>query len=1069
MFLTRFGIQRPIVVRLTLLLIVILGVYSYRSMPRYLDPDLTVGEGVVITMAPGFSPEEMEKLVTTKIEDELEGISEIRRHESKSFEGTSKINIYFHADLSEEEIDQGMQEVRNAVDRVDDLPEEAKVPHVLEIDIAIFPVCLVGLFGDLPMMQLQDIAKDVAERMEEIEGLSEVEILGERENEIWVELNPRRMSSYGISTLEIVQAVSSRMQNLPGGTLEMGQHETAIRMVGEPESPTDLGGIALRSKDGGIVYLRDIARITPTLEKPSTLTFIDKKNALVLAPRRKRNVNMIQIVDDIKALIKTVEAEYPGLRSTIYFEQPKVIKQRIRELQTNATLGIMAVFVILWISMGIRNAIYASIGIPVSFLLTFTLMKTFGLSVDGVTLFGLILVLGIIVDDAIVVIENIFRYIERGVSPVEATLKGSREVLAPVLASVSTNMAAFFPLLFMISGIIGRYLSILPKVVLFALCASLFEVYFMLPSHVVELTPARVNVKTPARRRFDVFEPLRKIYYPYLRLILRHRYISVMVIVLSTILAFILYFQTDFEMFPKSDAFPQFNINIDMPIGSTLERTSDTLLALTDVVRQGVGQDLAAVIAVSGLKEVNYEPIRGPQYGILYVILKDAGERNHTVKEIVESIREDAGDLLRSRGSVSFVLERLLEGPPVGADVDLKIQSSDWETSALIAGRIQAELAKYKGIVDIQDDYSREKQFMEITVDEAKAKALGINQAYLVSAVQAGFYGLTVGTYNQGDEEQEIKLKYLPEYREDLGDLVDLKILVPKYGEIPLSEVADIRMKPGFHNIYHYNGKPTVRVTANIKSIQDDARGMGNLGGRKMTAVKANAIARAYFESIKADYPGARMIAGGLQDETETSLNEMKAAAFLALGLIFFILALQFNSVTQPFIIMITIPFVTLGVIVGLLVSGNPLTFITLIGLLTLSGIVVNDSLVLIDFINRYWKLDPKHLYVAILRACHVRMRPIILTSLTTIFGLAPMALGLGGKSIFWAPLATAIMWGLGFATILVLSMVPAYYAILQDIGYFLRHRKRRKADTYREIDEAFQWEEIKGYVRSSR
>jgi multidrug efflux pump subunit AcrB len=211
------------------------------------------------------------------------------------------------------------------------------------------------------------------------------------------------------------------------------------------------------------------------------------------------------------------------------------------------------------------------------------------------------------------------------------------------------------------------------------------------------------------------------------------------------------------------------------------------------------------------------------------------------------------------------------------------------------------------------------------------------------------------------------------------------------------------------------------------------------------------------------------MIAGGLQDETETSLKEMKAAALLALAMIFFILALQFNSVMQPFIIMITIPFVTLGVIVGLLVSGNPLTFITLIGLLTLTGIVVNDSLVLIDFINRYWRQDPQHLYLAILKACHVRMRPIILTSLTTIFGLAPMALGLGGKSIFWAPLATAIMWGLGFATILILSMVPAYYAILQDIGYFLRHRKRRKADTYREIDEAFQWGEIKTYLRSSK
>jgi multidrug efflux pump subunit AcrB len=233
-----------------------------------------------------------------------------------------------------------------------------------------------------------------------------------------------------------------------------------------------------------------------------------------------------------------------------------------------------------------------------------------------------------------------------------------------------------------------------------------------------------------------------------------------------------------------------------------------------------------------------------------------------------------------------------------------------------------------------------------------------------------------------------------------------------------------------------------------------------------MTAVKANKIAEEYFDGIKADFPGARLIAGGLQDETNTSLVELGQAGALALFLIFFILCLQFNSFTQPFIIMITIPFVTLGVMVGLLVSNNPLTFVTLIGLLTLAGIVVNDSLVLIDFMNRYSKEHPKQLYLAIVRGCHVRLRPIILTSITTIFGLAPMAIGLGGKSPLWAPMATAIMWGLGFSTILILSMVPAYYAILEDIGYLIRHRKRRKADTLREIEEAFECEEMKPYMK---
>ena len=688
MFLTRFGLSRPIVVRMALILIVMIGIYCYKAMPRFLDPDLTIGEGVIYTICPGFSPEDMEKLVTNKIEEELEGISEVRRYESKSFDSTSNIHVFFNTDLSEYEIDQAMQEVRNAVDRVEDLPEEAKVPIVLEIETAIFPVCMVGLAGDLPMMQLQDIAGDISDTFETIDGVSEVEILGERDNEIWVELNPGRMSAYGISVPEVAQAIAGRTRNLPGGTMELGGRETAIRMVGEPRNPEELGDIALRSVKGGTVFLRDIARITPTLEKPRTLTFLDKKKALVLSVKRKKNTSTIRIVDNVKALLKDIPAQYPGLKTALYFDQSQEIKKRIKELQTNAFLGIILVFLILWVSMGIRNAVFASIGIPVSFLLTFILMRSFNLSIDGVSLFGLILVLGVIVDDAIVVLENIFRHMEQGKPILKAAIDGSREVLAPVLASVSTTMAAFFPILILVGGIMGRFLSILPKVVIFALSASLFEVFFMLPSHVVELSPKKRPEKT-FQRRFDMFRPFRRVYYPYLRLILRHRYLSVLFIVVSTILAFILYFQMDFIMFPKTDAYPRFNIHFDLPVGATLERSQETLMALTDLVKECIGPELDAPIAVAGLKEVNYEPIQGAHYGMLNVILKRGKERKHSVVELMEGLREEAGRLLTSYGATSFVLERLIEGPPVGADMDLKIQSADWETSARISGLLR--------------------------------------------------------------------------------------------------------------------------------------------------------------------------------------------------------------------------------------------------------------------------------------------------------------------------------------------------------------------------------------------
>ncbi|MGD8385981.1 MAG: efflux RND transporter permease subunit [Desulfobacteraceae bacterium] len=1067
MFLTRFGIERPVVVRMTLLLVLILGVVSYRSMPRYLDPDLTVGEALIITVCPGFSPEDMEKLVTNRIEEELQGISEIRRHDSNSFGSTSKIHVFFQTDLSEREIDQGMQEVRNAVDRVDDLPEEAETPRVLEIDTAIFPVCLVGLSGPLPMAQLQDIASEVGDVLEDIDGVSEISIYGEREKEIWVEIDPLRMAGYGITVPQVARALAERSRNRPGGVLEMGDHESTIRLVGEPDDPEMLADLALRSSDGATVFLGDVARINPTLERAVTRSFIRNEKALVLAVKRKKNTNMIRIVDDVKRLMAEIGDAYPGLTWTLYFDQARVSKKRIWELQLNALLGVVAVFLILWIALGLRNAIYASIGIPVAFLITFTLMKTFGLSIDGVTLFGLILVLGILVDDAIVVLENIFRHMEGGMAPAQAALHGSREVLGPVLASVTTNMAAFAPLLFMVTGVIGRYLSILPQVVLFALSASLFEVYFMLPSHVVELTP-KGSVRRIARRRGpDLFTPLRRLYYPYLRRLLRHRYVSVLVIVGSTVLAFLLYFQTDFEMFPKTDAFPRFNIHFDLPVGASLDRTEAVLMGLSDLIAEEVGTDLVAPIAIAGMKEVNYEPLYGPHFGMLNVVLTYEEERDRSVKDTLETVREPVERYLKAQGAVAHALERLLEGPPVGADVDLKIQAPEWSQSAEISRRIQEEMARHAGIVDIRDDFSRDKPFLEVTVNEARARELGVSQADLEMMIQAAFHGLPVATYNRADEEQEIKLKVLPAYRRDFQDLTRLRCVLPGGRQVPLQELATIRMTPGFHDIYHYNGKPTVQLTANIRApVDEDETGfLANLRGERMTAVKANRIARDVFDRIRADYPGARMIAGGLQEETNTSLLELRNAGFLALFLIFFILALQFNSFGQPFIIMITIPFVTLGVIIGLLVTQNPLTFVTLVGLLTLTGIVVNDSLVLIDFINRYRREHPDNLYLAILRACHVRMRPILLTSLTTIFGLAPMAFGLGGKSPFWAPLATAIMWGLAFATALILSMVPAYYAILQDLRYVVKYRHRPKEESLQKIEEAFMHPDIRTHM----
>jgi len=1029
MHISEFSVKNTVLVNLLVILVLVAGILTYSSMTKEKFPDISLDEVWVYTAYPGVSPEEIEELITIPIEDELASIEGIDHIESISSEGFSQVSVDFEAGV--EDFPRKIQEVQNKVNRVDDLPEDAETPEVEEEEWTTIAV-IVSLSGSVPENTLKRLSDDLEDDLLDIPGVDAVTSMGRRDREIWVEVNPGRLEGYNLSLADVIFSLKNKNLDIPGGALGSGRREFLVRTMGEAETLQQIERVILRSNpEGGHVYLRDVARVTDTFEEATTLGRLDGEKTISLMVMKSKTGNTVKIVEAVRAIKEDYEkGRLPeGLKITLTNDAAVDVWSNLNALYQNGAVGLVLVLIVLYIFVGLRPAVLTALGLPVAFAISILLMQYFGITINMLSLFGLILVLGLIVDDAIIICENACRHIEEGRSPVEAAVIGTKEVTWPVIAAVTTTMAAFLPLLLMV-GMLGKFMGVIPKTVTFALLASLVEALFILPSHVADFVkPRPVQQGGGATLRWQ--RRLTQTYLGILEFSLRRRYLGLLVAIVfaAGCIVFAYYFMP-FVLFPARDV-EEFGITIKMPVGTKLEETERVVAKLEDTALEFPKEDVFAVIGRVGTGQLsNYDFQTGTHIGQVVLDLTDPFERERTGLEIVTEYRKKVKGI-PGPVEVSFVEWR--EGPPVDPAVEVRIRGDDFDVLRAVANDIRDYLSTIEGVRDISDDFEPGKKEARIVIDENKAYLMGLDTATIGYTIRYAIDGGIASVIHDQGEEIDIRVKLEEESSRDLEDIEEMKFRNRAGALIPFKNFGRIERKQGYTNINRRERKRVVTVSANT---DEDV----------ITSVEINRLLKERYKNFSNSRPGYLMSFSGEYEETQEQVVALAKAFGVAILLIYVILGSLFKSFVRPLVVMLAVPFAFIGVVIGFYVMREPLGLMAIIGTLGLTGIVVNDSLILVDFIDKGRKAGLER-QEALLRAGRLRLRPVILTSVTTIFGLLPLALGLFGLSPFLTPIAVAIVWGLSFATVLTLLLVPSIYAIVDDITGLLGRTRLEKPD----------------------
>jgi multidrug efflux pump subunit AcrB len=1008
--LAEFSVRNRVIVNLLTLFIIGAGLLTYRSIHREIFPEFSRKAIRIETKYLGASPEETEKLVTAKIEEEMTDLDGLDEMISISHEGLSEVLLKFRPDT---EMGRALTDVRGAMDNVTNLPDEAEEPTVREVKYT-WPVITVSLAGDIDRAALRKMARDLKEDLRRIPGVAAVQILGDRERQIWVEVEPARLDQYALTLDDIRGAIAAHNRNVPGGTLKTARGEILIRALGEAKGAEEIQRIIVRSLSSGTpLTVGNLARVRETFEDPQTLARWGGRPALNLVIIKEREGDAINISHAVREQVEKLKSRLPEtVKVGAYNDLSVFILNRLNTLRTSGIIGLAVVLTLLCTFLKFRVAILTGLGIPIAMLGGIVLMAAFGMSLNMLSMFGLILVLGLLVDDAIVVAENVYRHVEEGMEPRQAAIQGTAEVGWPVVATVTTTVAAFLPLV-LIPGEMGVFLSPIPVVVTFALLASLVEALVVLPSHLADvITPA--YAKRVRHREFSLLNRMRKAYGALLRWTLHWRYVAVgFLLAVSVLLTAVAFYRLPFVIFREFES-SIFIVNFETSPTSKIEDTLEVAKQAEQVVLNLSPEELksqATNVGITILDVVRME--RGPNLGQLYVELHD--DRQRSVDEVIAELR--AG-MEKIPGILKLQFLKT-QGGPGGPAIEVQVAGEDLLVLQGLADEVQGFLQGIRGVKDIRDDYTEGKEEVQITL-RPEAKALSLDLRQIATQVQQGFQGVEASSIQRRDEDVPIVVRFPEESRLRTEVLDNMKITLASGEQVFLKDVARLDTGIGVSKVRRFDQKRTITVFADV-----------NAG--EANAVNVAERVRKKFADVGRRVPGYRVLIKGERQEAEASLSSLPRISVIAIFLIYFILGALFRSFLQPLVVLGAIPFALDGVVIGHLVMGESLTFLSVMGLVALIGVVVNDSLIMVNFINRARESGvPRN--QAILESGVARLRPILLTTATTVGGLTPLAFFSTGQAKFLAPMAIAVVWGLAFATILTLILIPCFYAILDDV-----------------------------------
>ncbi len=1030
--------------------LLVVGAFSYTQLPVELMPDVDFPFVIVNTVYPGASAEAVETDVTETIEEAVNTISGVRHIQSRSREGFSNVVVEFELETDGA---QAAQDVREKIATIrTDLPDEIEEPLIIQYDNDAFPILSLAITGSRPPRDITQLIKDrIKPRLEVIPGVGNVEIVGGFEREILVSLNPARMESYGVSINDVQGAVAAANMELPGGRIDESSREYIVRVMGRLDRVVDFRNIIVKNVNGTPVYLSNIASVADTIAEQRSLSRFNGETSIGLNIVKQSGSNVVEMAERARQTITRLESELPpDIKINIVNDNSDFITDSIHEINFNIMIGtLLAVFVIFLFLLDFRPTIITGLSIPISIIATFTLLRALGFTINVMTLLGLSLSVGILIDDAIVVIENIYRHLSQGKSPFKAAFEGTKEIGLAVMATTFTIVVVFLPVAFM-EGIVGRFFYQFGMTVAFAVLISLFVAFSLTPmlssrflkeahgspEHAPDLASRKrgawgsiLNVLNYWNKAFDAIVPRYKALLAYS---LRVRWLVMIIAVLAFVAAIMLVPYVGAEFFPRTDE-GKMVVTVQTPPGSTIDETATRMSRIEEVVKQMPEVTASLVTIGAGNSPVTE--------GSILFLLTDASERQMSALQVIDSARI----LLRDVPGIKYSIGTEEHRGGGGKAIDLSIRGDDRDDLAQLAHRVQRVLAKQPGAVDVDNTLEEGKPEIQIEVNRNIADDLGLPLAVIPMTVRALIEGEVVTRYKEGDDEYDVRIKLGDRFRESLEQVgrilieSDKKIPGKDMFLVPLDRVARLNKETSIGEFRRYDRQSEVRVNANV--------GAGAFAG----TVTQEAMAELSQIPLP---PGYKILAGGEEEIRQESNQNIYSALILAVIFIYLVLASQYESFWDPLSIMFSLPLSLVGAIFALWVTNSSLSIMSLIGIVMLMGLVTKNAILLIDFVKQQREKGVTR-SDAILIAGPIRLRPILMTTFATVFGMLPLALGLGPGAEMRAPMARAAIGGMISSTLLTLVVVPVVYTLVEDfVGLFRRKKTEPSAGSGADVKE---------------
>jgi multidrug efflux pump subunit AcrB len=1051
MNLARFGVRNPVPINLLMAGFILAGIFAAFNLRRQFFPDMTF-DSVSVTMAyPGASPEDVESSIAKRIENAIINIDEVDEIRTTCVEGVASIFVTFKEGTSN--IDNAIDKVRRSVDSIQDLPVDAKKPVVTRIEPKM-PVIMVQIWGDVDKQVMKQAIRDVRDDLRTFEEMGSINVGGDINNELSVEIDQDSLVEHGLSITQVAQSISSWMREIPGGTLRSKGGDIVIRTNTPEESSLDLEEIVIRSRHNGeTLLLGDIATVQNTLVDIPIAVRFNGYPSMNMFVAKSGDQDIVKMAEIVRAYVKgrmgepydqnwkdtfsrggTVRQKawqlgvdaHPlpaGTSLSTFIDLARFVEGRMNLLTENALYGGGLVFILLLLALNWRVALWVGIGLVTALGGTLFIMSLFGITLNMLTMFGLILVLGLLVDDAIVVAENIKAQHEQGVPAMEAAVTGAKQVMWPVVATVLTSIVAFLPLSF-VKGNMGDLLGALPIVIACALAMSLFEALLILPAHLGHsLKKSEKAAKTKVGKLINRFEKARDLflfdtiipfYLRILKLVIRFRYISLACAVSSLIVSvgLVMGGRVGYEFMTIPDA-ETIAVNLRMPEGTPFSQTTKMLEHLEDGARSQ--PQVHHISMLSGVQMATEGTSGGfaSNLGQLFIELTPAETRTLNASEVIDNIRSSVGDIAKLANSIGY---EMMSGAPSGTDITIVLHAESEQALIDASERIKRDLRKYTAVHDITDNASAGQRELHLELREGAASA-GLTLPDLAMQVKGAVYGIDAHVFAHGDEEVDIRVKLGKNLRQNVGALEQFWVTTPAGISIPLVEIANITEHRGYRTIHRLNRKRTVTITAEV---------IDGVSPESVTSTLP-------FDEWNATFPEVQIQKGGRQEQQVEAFSSLPIGFAAACLMIYVILAWLFGSYYQPLVVMLGIPFAMIGVIWGHYFAGVSLSFLSMIGFVALSGVVVNDSLIFVEFYNAK-RVEGESLNEALISAGGARLRPIFLTTITTVLGLTPLMLEQSMQAKFLIPMALAISFGLMSATVLILLLLPALLVIASDI-----------------------------------